>query len=89
MPHLLTKFGRWYAKKYINRYINILILILIIVLETPQLLQLVSNELNEVFSNSQPEPINIEWSEGQSVIVQYHLDNMWYRGTIIKVCIIF
>lgn len=53
--------------------------------ETPQLLQLVSNELNEVFSNSQPEPINIEWSEGQSVIVQYHLDNMWYRGTIIKI----
>ncbi|KAE9534553.1 hypothetical protein AGLY_008643 [Aphis glycines] len=53
--------------------------------ETFQLLQLVSNELNEVFSNSQPEPINIEWSEGQSVIVQYHLDNMWYRGTIIKI----
>ncbi|XP_025195551.1 RING finger protein 17-like isoform X2 [Melanaphis sacchari] len=52
--------------------------------ETPQLLQLVSNELNEMFSNSQPEPFNMQWSEGQSVIVQYHLDNMWYRGTILK-----
>uniref|UniRef100_A0A2S2NKN9 RING finger protein n=2 Tax=Schizaphis graminum TaxID=13262 RepID=A0A2S2NKN9_SCHGA len=52
--------------------------------ETPQLLQLVSSELNELFSNSQPEPINMKWSEGQSVIVQYHLDNMWYRGTILK-----
>lgn len=45
--------------------------------------------LNEEFSNSSPEPINYQWTVGQMVIVQYHLDKKWYRGTIIKVSIVF
>ncbi|XP_029343661.1 uncharacterized protein LOC100158953 [Acyrthosiphon pisum] len=53
--------------------------------ETPQSLQLVKDELNYIFSNSQPEPINMEWSRGQSVIVKYYQDNKWYRGTILKI----
>ncbi|XP_022183496.1 RING finger protein 17 isoform X2 [Myzus persicae] len=53
--------------------------------ETSQSLQLVTDELNDIFSNSQPEPINMKWSEEQSVIVKYHLDNKWYRGTILKI----
>lgn len=47
------------------------------------------DELNYIFSNSQPEPINMKWSQGQSVIVKYYLDKKWYRGTILKVCILF
>lgn len=56
-------------------------------LETVQLLRNISEELSSVFSNTQPEPINVKWSEGQMVIVMYHLDKQWYRGTITKVSI--
>lgn len=57
------------------------------ILETPQLLKNISEELNSIFSGSQPEPMNIKWKEGQMVIVKYHLDDKWYRGTIIEVSI--
>ncbi|CAI6344252.1 unnamed protein product [Macrosiphum euphorbiae] len=53
--------------------------------ETRQSLQLVMDELNYIFSNSQPEPINMKWNQGQSVIVQYYQDKKWYRGTILKI----
>jgi len=29
--------------------------------------------------------MNVKWKQGQMVIVRYHLDNQWYRGTITKV----
>lgn len=59
----------------------------IVISENLQLLLSISSELNSIFSNSNPEPINVKWSKGQMVIVKYHLDNMWHRGTIIEVII--
>lgn len=60
-----------------------------IILDIPQLLQNVTEELNCVFMNSEPEPINFKWSNGQMVIVKYHLDNLWYRGIILEVSVLF
>lgn len=64
-------------------------IIIIIIPETTQNLKLITDELSETFSNTQPEPINMKWSQGQPVNVKYHQDNKWYRGTILKVCILF
>lgn len=57
--------------------------------DTPQLLQSIVDKLNLIFMNSQPEPINLKWSNGQMVIAKYHLDNLWYRGIILEVNILF
>lgn len=61
----------------------------IIILDIPQLLHNVLDELNLMFINSKPEPTNFKWSNGQMVIVKYHLDNQWYRGIILEVSILF
>lgn len=57
------------------------------VLETNEALTNVSDKLMDKFSDSEPEPINFKWFEGQMVIARYHLDRKWYRGTIIEVSI--
>lgn len=59
----------------------------IVILEIVQLLKNVKEKLNDLFINSKPEPENYQWEKKQIVIVKYHLDQMWYRGTILKVCI--
>lgn len=59
------------------------------ILDIPQLLQNVKDELNCIFMNSEPEPINFKWNNGQMVIVKYHLDNLWYRGIILEVSVLF
>jgi len=66
---------------------NLFNLMNIMVSDTDQLLQKVMDKLNSVYYNSLPEPINVKWSEGQMVIVKYHLDKQWYRGTILQVSI--
>lgn len=58
-----------------------------VILEVSQLLTNMEQELNEIFTNSEPEPQNYQWTEGQMVIANYFLNKKWYRGTILKVSI--
>lgn len=52
-----------------------------------KLLENITEELNSIFKDSNPEPINYKWTKGQMVTVKYHQNNLWYRGTIINVSI--
>ena len=48
-------------------------------------LRIIGTVLDSKYSDSTPDPSDLQWSSGQACIALFSLDNKWYRGKVLEV----